>query len=139
MLKAVFEGKLNPFLKAPSTDLNAGTLVKLASGGTFAVAVAGDEPYGVLAQDVRSRSVDNFKLDSVTHKAFYGEKAGIYFEGGVYYTDNTAVAVNEGDKLYVGANGQFTKTVPGTGFTGYVAIAEQTATAGTKVRIRFVK
>jgi hypothetical protein len=139
MLKPIFEGQLNIFLKAPALDLNAGTLVKLDANGTFAVAVAGDEVYGILAQDVVSRNVDNFKLDSVTHVAYHGEKAGVYFQGGQYYTDNTLDAVAEGDNLYAGANGQLTTVAPATGNTDAVAIAEQVANAGEKVRIRFVK
>lgn len=140
MLKPIFEGELNIFLKAPATgNLKAGTLVKLASGGTFEVAVSGDEVYGVLAQDVQARNVDNFKLDSVTHVAYNGEKAGVYFQGGQYYTDNTADAVTEGAKLYAGASGQFTTVVPVSGELGHVAFAEQVANAGEKVRIRFVK
>jgi hypothetical protein len=140
MFKAVQEGKLNVFLTAPNADTNAGTLVKLGPSGSVVVCNAGDEPYGVLAQDVRSRSVNNFKLDSVTHLAFYGEKVGVYFQGGQYYTDNIAGgSFAEGAKLYVGANGQFTATAPGTGFTGNVAIAETAGSGNTKTRISFVK
>lgn len=139
MLKAVYEGKLDVFLTAPASDTNAGTLVKLGSGGAMAVCVPGDEPYGLLAQDVRDRKVNNFKLDSVTHLAFYGEKAGVYFDGGLYYTDNTINNVAEGQKLYVGSGGAFSTAVPGSGFSGNVAIAEQAGNAGQKIRIRLVK
>ena len=139
MLKPIFEGELNIFLHAPAQDLEAGTLVKLDSNQTFAVAEAGDEVYGVLAQPVQARNVDNFKLDSVTSVAYYGEKAGVYFDGGVYNTNMTLDNVTEGDKLYAGAGGKFTTAVPGVGDTSHVAIAEQDANAGEKVRIRFVK
>jgi hypothetical protein len=137
MLKPIFEGELNIFLKAPATDLVAGTLVKL-NGDAFAVAVAGDDVYGVLAQNVQARNVNNFKLDSVTHVAYYGEKAGIYFQGGQYYTDNTATAVTAGVKLYAGAGGKFTTAVPGTGNVKHVAVAETAGAAGAKIRIRLV-
>lgn len=138
MFKPVFEGNIDIFLKADSV-LNAGTLVTLntAKEGYVKPAVAGDLPYGVLGQDVVDRSVDNFKLDSVTFVAYKDELAGVYLEGGVYYTDNTAVAVAYGDKLYVGANGQFVKAVPATGFTGHVAIALDSAGAGEKVKVRY--
>jgi hypothetical protein len=140
MLKPIFEGQLNIFLKAPATGtFKAGTLVKLGTNGTFAVAVAGDEPYGILAQDVQARNIDNFKLDSVTHVAYNGEKAGVYFQGGVYHYDLHTVAVTAGDKLYAGANGAMNKTVPASGFTGHVAIAETSGAVGEKIRIRFVK
>lgn len=139
MFKPIFEGQLNIFLKAPSTDLKAGTLIKLNGGDTFAVAVAGDDVYGVLAQDVVSRDKDNFKLDSVTHVAYYGEKAGIYFQGGLYYTDNTLDAVTVDAKLYAGAGGKFTVTAPATGDQSHVAIAETAGNAGEKIRIRLVK
>jgi sulfur transfer complex TusBCD TusB component (DsrH family) len=139
MLKPIFEGELNIFLKAPATGtFKAGTAVKLGANGEFAVAVAGDEVYGLLAQDVQARNIDNFKLDSVTHVAYNGEKAGVYFQGGLYHYDLHAVAVTEGDKLYVGANGVLTKTAPASGFTGHVAIAETSGAVGEKIRIRLV-
>jgi hypothetical protein len=138
MLKPIFEGELNIFLKAPATGtFKAGTLVKLGANGEFAVAVNSDEVYGVLAQDVQARNVDNFKLDSVTHVAYNGEKAGIYFQGGLYYTDNTAGAITANAKLYPNAQGQFTVTA-GTN-TAHVAIAETAGAQGEKIRIRFVK
>lgn len=137
MLKAIFEGELAIHYKAPAQDLEAGTLVKL-NGDSFAVAVAGDDVYGILAQKVRARNVDNFKLDSVTHFAFYGEKVGAYFQGGVYYTDNTLTATTVGAKLYAGAGGKLTTAVPGSGNTKHVAIAEEVAVSGAKVRIRLV-
>ena len=140
MFKAVYEGKLDVFLTAPNQDTNAGTLVKLGTSGNVVACAPGDKPYGVLAQDVRDRRVNNFKLDSVTHLAFYGEKVGVYFQGGEYYTDNIAGgSFAEGAKLYVGANGQFTSAVPGTGFSGNVAIAETAGSGNTKTRISFVK
>lgn len=136
MLKPIFEGNINIFLKAPASGtLPAGTIVKQAPNGEFAIAVAGDQPYGVLGQNVVARNVDNFKLDSVTYVAYYGEKAGIYFGGGQYYTDNTATAVTEGAKLYVGAGGKFTTVVPSSGYTAPIAFAEGVADAGKKVRI----
>jgi hypothetical protein len=140
MFKMVFEGKLDVFLTAPTQDTNAGTLVKLGTSGNVVACNAGDKPYGVLAQDVRDRRVNNFKLDSITHLAFYGEKVGVYFDGGIYMTDNTVgPAIGVGSYLYVGANGQFTATAPTSGnFTGPVAISEQAGTAGTKIRIRFL-
>lgn len=137
MFKAVYEGKLDVFLTAPSQDTNAGTLVKLGTSGNVVACAPGDKPYGVLAQDVRDRKVNNFKLDSVTHLAFYGEKVGVYFDGGIYMTDNTSgSAIGVGDALYVGSGGAFTKAVPGTGYTSPVAIAEQSGNAGSKIRIR---
>jgi hypothetical protein len=141
MLKAVQEGKLNVFLTAPTSDTNAGTLVKLGASGNMVVCQPGDEPYGILAQDVRNRAVNNFKLDSVTHLAFYGEKAGVYFGGGQYYTDNiVGGAFGAGTKLYVGANGAFTPTAPSSGnFLGAVAIAETSGNTGVKTRITFLK
>jgi hypothetical protein len=136
MLKPIFEGQLNIFLNAPELNLKAGTLVAL-DGDSFKVATNADEVYGVLAQDVQPRNVDNFKLDSVTHVAYHGEKAGVYFQGGLYYTDNTVGAVTEGAKLFVGANGKFTATA-GTE-TVHVAIAETAGAEGEKIRIRLVK
>lgn len=140
MFKAVQEGKLNVFVTAPNADTNAGTLVKLGASGSVIACAVGDEPFGVLAQDVRNRNVNNFKLDSVTHLAFYGEKVGVYYQGGEYYTDNiSGGAFIEGTKLYVGANGQFSTTVPGTGYTSAVAIAESAGSGNTKTRISFLK
>lgn len=138
MFKPVFEGNIDIFLKA-DTLLKSGTLVVLnpAKDGYVLPAVAGDQPYGVLGQDVVDRSVDNFKLDSVTFVAYKDELAGVYVEGGMYRTDNTLVDVAYGDKLYVGAGGKFTKAVPATGFTGHVAIALEDALAGEKVRVRY--
>jgi hypothetical protein len=139
MFKMVNEGKVDVFLTAPTQDTNAGTLVKLGTSGNVVACNPGDKPYGVLAQDVRDRRVNNFKLDSITHLAFYGEKVGVYFDSGLYMTDNTASAITVGGYLYVGANGQFTATAPTSGnFTGPVAISEQAGTAGTKIRIRLL-
>jgi len=114
-------------------------LVKLGPSGNVVVCNPGDKPYGVLAQDVRNPQVNNFKLDSVTHLAFYGQKVGVYMDGGLYMTDNTVsgININVGDLLYVGANGQFTNVPPTSGnYTGSVGIAEQAGPGGTKIRIR---
>lgn len=145
MFKAVYEGKLDVFLTAPNADTNAGTLVKLGTSGNVVACSAGDNPYGVLAQDVRDRRVNNFKLDSVTHLAFYGEKVGVYFDGGLYMTDNVVSGNNVavGSNLYVGANGQFTTSAPASGsaLTSPIAIAETAnnfATSAQKIRIRFL-
>jgi hypothetical protein len=142
MLKAIFEGELAVHFNAPSADLEAGILVKL-NGSAVAVATGGatgDDVYGILAQPVRARNVNNFKLDSVTHVAYYGEKVGVYYGGGVYITDQTldgTIAV--GQKLYVGTGGKLTKTAPTGGNTKHVAIAETAGTlAGDKIRIRLV-
>lgn len=142
MLKAIFEGELAVHYTAPATDLEAGVLVKL-NGSAVAVATGGatgDDVYGILAQKVVSRTVNNFKLDSVTHVAYYNEKVGVYYGGGVYITDQTldgTIAV--GQKLYCGAGGKLTKTAPSAGNTKHVAIAETAGTnAGDKIRIRLV-
>lgn len=145
MFRAVYEGKLDVYLTAPSADTNAGTIVKLGTSGNVVPCNAGDAPYGVLAQDVRNRATNNFKLDSVTHLAFYGEKVGVYFDGGLYMTDNVTSGNNVaiGANLYVGANGQFTTSAPASGsaFTQPVAIAETAnnfASGNSKIRIRLV-
>jgi hypothetical protein len=142
MFKAVYEGKLDVYLTAPNADTNQGTIVKLGTSGNVVPCNAGDMPYGVLAQDVRNRAVNNFKLDSVTHLAFYGEKVGVYFDGGLYMTDNFVSGNNVavGANLYVGANGQFTTSVPASGsaFTQPIAIAETSGNSATKARIRLI-
>lgn len=142
MFKAVYEGKLDVYLTAPNADTNQGTIVKLGTSGNVVPCNAGDTPYGVLAQDVRNRAVNNFKLDSVTHLAFYGEKVGVYFDGGLYMTDNfvSGNTVAVGANLYVGANGQFTTSVPASGsaFMQPVAIAETSGSATQKARIRLI-
>lgn len=145
MFKAVYEGKLDVYLTAPNADTNAGTLVKLGTSGNVVVANSGDFPYGVLAQDVRDPKVNNFKLDSITHLAFYGQKVGVYFDGGLYMTDNVVSGNNVavGSLLYVGANGQFTTTAPASGsaYTQPIAQAETANNFGTsaqKIRIRLL-
>lgn len=136
MFKPIFEGEINIFLKAPAKDLKAGTLVKKV-GDSFDVATKGEDVYGVLAQDVVSREYNNFKLDSVTHVAYYGEKAGVYFQGGLYNTSNTAGAITADALLYPNAQGKFTTTA-GTS-TEAVAIAETAGAEGEKIRIRLLK
>lgn len=133
MLKIVQEGKIDVFLKS-DVAMTAGQLVKLdpANLGKVILAGAGDDVHGMVAQDVVDRNVDNFKLDSVTHKAFKGEKVGIYNGGGQYYTDQTASAVTYGAKLYPAAGGKMSTTASGNA----VAVAEGNAGAGQKVLIR---
>jgi hypothetical protein len=145
MFKAVYEGKLDVYLTAPNSDTNAGTIVKLGTSGNVVPANSGDFPYGVLAQDVRDPKVNNFKLDSITHLAFYGQKVGVYFDGGLYMTDNIPSGnnVSVGDFLYVGSGGQFTKTAPASGsaFTQPVAQAETAnnfSNGASKIRIRLL-
>lgn len=142
MFKAVYEGKLDVYLTAPGSDTNAGTLVKLGTTGNVVPCNAGDYPYGVLAQDVRNPAINNFKLDSVTHLAFYGQKVGVYFDGGLYMTDNTVSGntITVGQLLYTGANGQFTTSAPASGsaFMLPVAQAEQSGNGGQKIRIRLL-
>jgi hypothetical protein len=134
MLKAIYEGNLSAFLKADA-PMVAGQLVKLKAGAVDTVVVTGanDTAYGIVAQDVVAVGTDDYKLTSVTAKAKVGEKVGVYFGTGLYYTDQILDNVVVGDKLYCGAGGKFTKTA-GTG--AVVAVAETAGNAGTQVRIR---
>jgi hypothetical protein len=139
MLKALFEGSLSPYLRS-DVQMVAGTLVKLdsANAGKIVPAGAGEEIYGVIAQDVVASDTDNFKLDSVTHQARVGDKVGVYHEGGLYLTDNFSGNVTaQGTKLYSGASGKFSTAVSGNA----VAVAETTgdSATGAVIRIKFLK
>lgn len=135
MLKAVFESKIENMFKCNQL-LSAGTIVKQdpANAGFLIPAVAGDANNAVylLAQDMVSSNVDNYKLTSVTHKAVAGvDQVGAYFGDGVFITDQYVGAPSAGAQLYI-ANGQFTTTASGNA----VAIAETAGTSGGTMRIR---
>jgi hypothetical protein len=139
MLKIVFEGNISPFYSS-DVLLTQGQLVKLdpANVGKIIVAGAGDPVYGIVAQDVIAANIDNYKLDSVTHKARVGDKVGVYFGGGEYITNQFVGNITApGTPLYAGASGQLVATVSGS----VVAIAEtigNSATAGSEIRIKYV-
>lgn len=133
MLKIIHEGQLvNNY--SSDTVLTQGQLVKITAQNKLAVAGAGDDVFGIVAQDVVDGNVDNFKLNSVTHTATKGvDKVGVYTNGGVYKTDQFIGTVTAGAKLYAGAGGKFTVTASG----GAVAVCETNATAGAGVEIRY--
>jgi len=139
MLKIVFEGNISPFYSSDNL-LTQGQLVKLDSGnvGKIVVAGAGDVVYGIVAQDVIAANVDNYKLDSVTHKARIGDKVGVYFGTGTYITNQFSGNITvPGTELYSGAGGLLVATVSGS----VVAIAEtigNSATAGSEIRVKYV-
>lgn len=135
MLKPIFEGNLDIFVKT-TTTATAGQLVKLTADGVVAIAGAGDVVHGFIAQDVISGNVDNYKLDSVTHKARIGDKVGVYYKGGMYTTDQYSGNVTAGAPLYSGANGQLVLTVSGN----IVAYAENNGNSanGDKLRIKSI-
>lgn len=133
MLKIVHEGQL---VNNYSSDvlLTQGQLVKIVGVDKIGPAGAGEEVFGIVAQNVVEANIDNFKLNSVTHTAAKGrDKVGVYTNGGIYKTDQFTGAVTAGAKLYAGANGKFTATASGNA----VAISESTATAGAGVVIRY--
>lgn len=139
MIKELLQGKLNPYFKSNVT-LTAGQLVKQdpANPGFVIATSAGDVPEGIVAQDVIALTVDNYKLDSVTHKARVGDKVGVYFGGGVYLTDQftgNVTAVNT--PLYSGANGVMSTTASGN-VVAYAETTGNSATAGTQIRVKFV-
>lgn len=134
MLKPIFEGQIDIFLSS-DVELTAGQLVKLDStAGKIVPAGAGDTVYGIVAQDVVDGNVDNFKLDSVTHKAKLGDKVGVYFNGGIYLTDQYSGNVNFGQKLYAGANGQLVTTASGNVVA--TALTAGNSANGDKIKIR---
>lgn len=133
MLEPIFEGKLDIFLKS-DVEMTEGQLVVLdpKNEDKIVIAQAGEDVYGIVAQNVVPGDVNNFKLDSVTSNASVGDKVGVYFGDGLYYTDQTGTAVAYNDELYAGADGQLV-----TGGSGNaVAVAHGTAEAGEKVKIR---
>lgn len=132
--KALFEGSLNPYLSS-DLQMEKGTLVKLdpANPNKFVIAGAGEAVYGIVAQDIIAKDVNNFKLDSVTHQARVGDKAGVYHEGGLYLTTNFSGNITvPGTKLYAGANGKLVLTVSG----GAVATAETIGNSASNAKIR---
>jgi hypothetical protein len=133
MLKIVHEGQLVNNYKSDAL-LTAGQLVKITAEGKIAAAGAGEDVFGIVAQDVVDPTVNNFKLNSVTHDAGVSvDQVGVYTNGGVYKTDQFLGTVTAGAKLYAGAGGKLTATASGNA----VAVSESAATAGAGVVIRF--
>jgi hypothetical protein len=138
MIKELLGGKINPYLSSDN-PLTQGSLVKLdpANQGKILLAGAGDVVVGIVAQDVIPLNVDNFKLDSVTHKARVGDKVGVYFGGGEYITDMFSGNITvPGTPLYAGAGGKFSTTASGN----VLAYAETIGNSanGDKIRIKVV-
>lgn len=137
--KAVFEGKINPYLSSDNT-LVKGTLVKLDPSNPNKILVAGLGDLNVIgfaAQDVIAKNVDNFKLDSVTHQARIGDKVGVYYGGGLFLTSNFSGNITAaGTNLYAGAGGKLVTTVSG----GVVAVAETigNSATGDTIRVKLV-
>ncbi len=133
MLKIVHEGQLvNNY--SSDTLLVQGQLVKVSAENKIVAAGAGEDVFGIVAQNVVEGNLNNFKLNSVTHTATKGvDKVGVYTNGGIYKTDQFLGAVTAGAKLYAGAGGKLTATVSG----GAVAVSESNATAGAGVVILF--
>jgi hypothetical protein len=138
MIKELFVEGINPYLSSDNT-LTAGQLVKYdaANPGKILVAGAGEAVAGIVAQDVIAANVDNYKLDSVTHKARVGDKVGVYYGGGVFITDQYSGNITApGTNLYAGAAGKLVTTVSGNA----VAVAETVgnSASGDKIRIKLI-
>lgn len=137
MLKIVYAGKIDGYFKS-DVLLTAGQLVKAdpANAGKVIAVNAGDAILGVLAQDVISGNVDNFKLSSVTHKARQSvDQVGVYFGVGEYVTDQFSGNITQGAQLYAGANGQLVITASGSAVGQAIAPANS-ATSGSTLRYR---
>jgi hypothetical protein len=137
MIKELLAGHLSPYF-ASDVQLTAGQLVKLdtANAGKVVVAGAGEVVVGIVAQDVIAANVNNFKLDSVTHQARVGDKVGVYYDGGVFLTDQFTGNIAVGANLYAAASGKLSATVSG----GVLAIAETAGNSanGDKIRIKVI-
>lgn len=133
-IQALFIGEISPYYSSDAL-LTAGQLVKIdtANAGKIVVAGAGDTVYGIVAQDVIAKNVDNFKLDSVTHQARLGDKVGVYTQGGIFKTNQYSGNITVGTPLYAGASGKLVATVSGS----VVAVAETAGNSanGDKIRI----
>jgi hypothetical protein len=137
MIKELIGGKLDPYLSSDAL-MTQGQLVKLdpANPGKIIVAGVGEDIHGIVAQDVIAATVDNFKLDSVTHKARVGDKVGVWIQGGIFLTDQfTGNITAPGTKLYAAAAGKLSATVSGN----VVATAESIGNAANndKIKIKF--
>lgn len=120
---------------APQVDMVAGRVVTIGANGVVAYANT-TNGQGILAQDVKSpEHLDIIRLGKNT--AFYGGKVGVYMDGGLFETDQTAVAVTAGATLYSDANGMLT-TDNATGTAKPIAEALTSANAGEFVWIKLL-
>lgn len=137
MIKELLDANISPYFQCNQV-LSGGTLVKMdtANAGYVIPANAGDNVYGILAQDVLASGADSFKLDSVTTRAHVGDHVGVFFGGGVYLTNNFSGNIGIGQALYAGANGTFVATASGS----VLAYAETTGNSvnGDKIRLKVV-
>jgi len=140
-VKEKLSGSINPFFKCNNV-YSAGTMVKISNDEVIvASGIDGQDIYGMLAQDVIAASQDVWKSDTVTAVARVGDRVGVYFNGGVYETDQTSVDITAGDLLYVdeSANAGKLTNIAVNGDTSArvaVGLAETTATAGNFVRVK---
>lgn len=130
-----------PNAQAPESDMTAGRFVTIDTNGVVAYATNGERADGLLAQDVKSTEhLDIIRLGKNT--AFYGGKVGVYMCGGLFETDQTAVAINAGDLLYVsgtaGEEGMLTNVDPTAGSGFAVAQALTGGNAGEYIWIKLL-